>query len=63
VNWTLLVCVPDADSMTLTGVYVPLITPFDATGAVALTALEALAHEVLDAGASGRWAPPRNRHR
>ncbi|MEV4748940.1 dihydrodipicolinate synthase family protein [Streptosporangium sp. NPDC049248] len=39
--------------MTLTGVYVPLITPFDATGAVALTALEALAHEVLDAGASG----------
>ncbi|MEU0485456.1 dihydrodipicolinate synthase family protein [Streptosporangium sp. NPDC006013] len=39
--------------MTLTGVYVPLITPFDAAGAVALTALEALAHEVLDAGASG----------
>jgi 4-hydroxy-tetrahydrodipicolinate synthase len=39
--------------MTLTGVYVPLITPFDATGAVALAALEALAHEVLDAGASG----------
>ncbi|WP_433358999.1 dihydrodipicolinate synthase family protein [Streptosporangium sp. CA-115845] len=39
--------------MTLTGVYVPLITPFDATGAVAFTALEALVHEVLDAGASG----------
>lgn len=39
--------------MTLTGVYVPLITPFDATGAVALAALETLVHEVLDAGASG----------
>lgn len=39
--------------MTLTGVYVPLITPFDATGAVALGALEALAHEVLTAGAAG----------
>jgi 4-hydroxy-tetrahydrodipicolinate synthase len=39
--------------MTLTGIHVPLITPFDATGAVALTSLEALAHEVLDAGASG----------
>jgi 4-hydroxy-tetrahydrodipicolinate synthase len=40
-------------TMTLTGVYVPLITPFDADGAVALAAVEALAHEVLDAGASG----------
>ena len=39
--------------MTLTGVYVPLITPFDAAGAVAVPALEALAHELLDAGASG----------
>ena len=39
--------------MTLTGVYVPLITPFDAAGEVALDALEALAHDVLDAGASG----------
>jgi len=39
--------------MTLTGVYVPLITPFDASGGVAFAALEALAHEVLDAGASG----------
>ncbi|GIJ48387.1 4-hydroxy-tetrahydrodipicolinate synthase [Virgisporangium aliadipatigenens] len=35
------------------GVHVPLITPFDAAGAVALDALEALAHEVLDEGASG----------
>jgi 4-hydroxy-tetrahydrodipicolinate synthase len=39
--------------MTLTGVYVPLITPFDAAGQVALDALEALAHDVLDSGASG----------
>ncbi|RKR93128.1 4-hydroxy-tetrahydrodipicolinate synthase [Micromonospora pisi] len=39
--------------MTLTGLYVPLVTPFDHTGAVALTALEALAHQVLEAGASG----------
>jgi 4-hydroxy-tetrahydrodipicolinate synthase len=39
--------------MTLTGLYVPLITPFDATGAVALDGLEALAHQVLDAGATG----------
>ena len=39
--------------MTLTGLYVPLITPFDHDGAVALDALEALAHQVLDAGAAG----------
>jgi 4-hydroxy-tetrahydrodipicolinate synthase len=39
--------------MTLTGVYVPLITPFDAIGSVAFPTLEALAHEVLDGGVSG----------
>ncbi|GAA4592438.1 4-hydroxy-tetrahydrodipicolinate synthase [Planotetraspora phitsanulokensis] len=39
--------------MTLSGVYVPLITPFDGDGAVAFPTLEALAHEVLDAGAAG----------
>jgi len=39
--------------MTFSGVYVPLITPFDAAGAVALDALEALAHEVLAGGAAG----------
>lgn len=38
---------------TLRGVYVPLITPFAADGSVALDALERLAHEVLDAGATG----------
>jgi 4-hydroxy-tetrahydrodipicolinate synthase len=39
--------------MTLTGLYVPLITPFDHRGAVALDVLEALAHQVLDTGATG----------
>jgi 4-hydroxy-tetrahydrodipicolinate synthase len=39
--------------MTFSGVYVPLITPFDATGAVALDALESLAHDVLAGGAAG----------
>ena len=39
--------------MTFTGVYVPLITPFDATGAVDLDALEALARQVLAGGAAG----------
>jgi len=39
--------------MTFTGVYVPLITPFDAAGAVALEALEGLAHDALRAGAAG----------
>jgi 4-hydroxy-tetrahydrodipicolinate synthase len=39
--------------MTLAGLYVPLITPFDESGAVALGALESLANEVLEAGARG----------
>jgi 4-hydroxy-tetrahydrodipicolinate synthase len=39
--------------MTFSGVYVPLITPFDADGAVALDALEALAGDVLAQGAAG----------
>lgn len=39
--------------MTFSGVYVPLVTPFDANGAVAFGALESLAHEVLDGGAAG----------
>ena len=37
----------------LRGVYVPLITPFDADGSVALDALERLANEYLDAGVTG----------
>jgi 4-hydroxy-tetrahydrodipicolinate synthase len=45
--------VAEAGAMTLSGVYVPLITPFDAAGAVAFDALESLAHEVLDGGAAG----------
>ncbi|MGX6608325.1 dihydrodipicolinate synthase family protein [Micromonosporaceae bacterium Da 78-11] len=39
--------------MTPTGLYVPLITPFDTDGAVAGRALRTLAHDVLDAGATG----------
>ncbi|MGW2560938.1 4-hydroxy-tetrahydrodipicolinate synthase [Streptomyces sp. NPDC001514] len=40
-------------STLASGVYIPLITPFTATGDVALGALERLAHEVLDEGAVG----------
>ncbi|MEU8285421.1 dihydrodipicolinate synthase family protein [Micromonospora sp. NPDC048905] len=39
--------------MTLNGVHVPLITPFDEAGAVDLGVLEELAYEVLSAGAAG----------
>ncbi|SDM55109.1 dihydrodipicolinate synthase family protein [Allokutzneria albata] len=39
--------------MTLTGLFVPLITPFDRAGALAQEALESLAHQVLQAGARG----------
>ncbi|GAA1582330.1 4-hydroxy-tetrahydrodipicolinate synthase [Actinoplanes couchii] len=39
--------------MTLNGILVPLITPFDTDGTVALGALERLAHRVLDEGAAG----------
>ncbi|MFD8143143.1 dihydrodipicolinate synthase family protein [Streptomyces sp. NPDC059708] len=37
----------------LHGIHVPLVTPFGRDGEVCAGALEALAHEVLDAGASG----------
>jgi 4-hydroxy-tetrahydrodipicolinate synthase len=39
--------------MTLTGVYVPLVTPFAADGTVAVAALDRLARDVLDAGVAG----------
>ncbi|KZM70809.1 4-hydroxy-tetrahydrodipicolinate synthase [Nocardia terpenica] len=39
--------------MTLSGLYVPLITPFTATGELAAEALEGLANDVVDAGAAG----------
>ncbi|MEU8438310.1 dihydrodipicolinate synthase family protein [Streptomyces sp. NPDC029216] len=38
---------------SLGGIHVPLVTPFTPGGDVAAGALEALAHEVLDAGAAG----------
>ncbi|MFB0630090.1 dihydrodipicolinate synthase family protein [Streptomyces sp. AB3(2024)] len=42
-----------ADTSVLDGIHVPLVTPFDRAGNVAAEALEALAHEALDAGAAG----------
>ncbi len=39
--------------MTLSGLFVPLITPFTAGGDLAADALEGLAHAVLDDGATG----------
>ncbi|MEU8777578.1 dihydrodipicolinate synthase family protein [Streptomyces sp. NPDC048606] len=42
-----------AGAPVLDGIHVPLVTPFAADGSVAVDALEALAHRVLDAGASG----------
>ena len=44
---------PEPGLVTLTGVYVPLITPFDIDDTVALDALAAVAQEVLDDGATG----------
>jgi 4-hydroxy-tetrahydrodipicolinate synthase len=42
-----------AGDVTLRGVYVPLVTPFDTDGSVAPDAVERLCHEYLDAGATG----------
>lgn len=39
--------------MTLTGLFVPLITPFAADGELAADALADLAHQILDDGATG----------
>lgn len=44
---------PPPGPLPVTGLHIPLVTPFTAADAVALDALEALAHTVLDAGASG----------
>lgn len=40
-------------TLTLTGLHVPLVSPFTAAGELAPGALESLAHEVIDAGATG----------
>lgn len=37
----------------LTGIYVPLVTPFTTSGEVAIDSVEKLAHHVLDEGATG----------
>ncbi len=52
-NWFFTVWPGTVVRMTLTGLYVPLITPFDRSGAVALDALEALADQALADGARG----------
>lgn len=39
--------------MMLTGLFVPMVTPFDPSGAVAWSALESLARDTLAAGATG----------
>jgi 4-hydroxy-tetrahydrodipicolinate synthase len=53
-NWTCTMTPGQDRFMTqLTGLYVPLITPFTADGALAADALESLAHRVLDDGAAG----------
>ena len=52
-NWCFTVRAGTVVVMTLTGLYVPLITPFDRSGGVALDALEALAEQALDDGARG----------
>ncbi|WP_327001350.1 dihydrodipicolinate synthase family protein [Dactylosporangium sp. NBC_01737] len=39
--------------MELSGIFVPLVTPFDADGSVVLEALSSLARRVLDEGAAG----------
>lgn len=45
--------VTEAEFMDLTGVFVPMITPFDESGAVAYAVLANLASEILEAGAAG----------
>ena len=52
------------DDLDLRGVWVPLITPFDATGAVAIDTIEQLCREYVRAPArreSSRSAPPARR--
>jgi 4-hydroxy-tetrahydrodipicolinate synthase len=41
------------EGMELSGLYVPLVTPFTEDGELAPDALEKLAHDVIEAGASG----------
>jgi 4-hydroxy-tetrahydrodipicolinate synthase len=53
-NWTCTICNGEDQGMDeLTGLFIPLITPFTADGEVATDALERLAHRVLDDGAAG----------
>jgi 4-hydroxy-tetrahydrodipicolinate synthase len=53
VNWNCWLTPYTLNDMTLTGLFVPLITPFAADGAVAVDSLATLAHELLEDGANG----------
>jgi 4-hydroxy-tetrahydrodipicolinate synthase len=53
VNWTHSFHHASLVLMPLHGILVPLITPFTAAGGVAADALQALARDVLDEGATG----------
>jgi 4-hydroxy-tetrahydrodipicolinate synthase len=53
-KWTCMISAGQDRFMTkLAGLFIPLITPFTADGELAATALERLAHRVLDGGATG----------
>jgi 4-hydroxy-tetrahydrodipicolinate synthase len=52
-NWTRWLNGWIVEHMSLTGLFVPLVTPFTATGELAVDALETLARAVLDDGATG----------
>jgi 4-hydroxy-tetrahydrodipicolinate synthase len=53
-NWTCTMAAHHDRCMSeLTGLFIPLITPFTADGGLASDALERLAHQVLDDGATG----------
>lgn len=44
---------PDADDIDLTGLWIPIVTPFDHVGDVDVASLERLAARLLDDGATG----------
>jgi 4-hydroxy-tetrahydrodipicolinate synthase len=52
-TWTCRAQVSDRRGMSLTGLFVPLVTPFTAADELASDALESLAHALLDDGAAG----------
>jgi 4-hydroxy-tetrahydrodipicolinate synthase len=53
VNWICTIGAGMLAGMELSGLFVPLITPFTEEGELASGALEKLAHDIIDGGASG----------